>query len=170
VTEAVGDIAASLLANTTATINGVPAPLVLVTPAVLQIPYETAPVAPSAPGIFTDATNNSMPVGSGSAGQVVTLTITGDGLVSPPLADGATSSPDTPMDQLLVPQLPVTVTIGKEPATVQFIGITSGNVGITRIDFVVPNDAAPGLQAVVMTVGGAASAAANFTVVQAVVQ
>jgi hypothetical protein len=51
-------------------------------------------------------------------------------------------------------------------ATVQFIGIPSGNPGVTRIDFVGPEDAAPGLQPVAVTVGGMASPAANFTVVQ----
>jgi uncharacterized protein (TIGR03437 family) len=58
----------------------------------------------------------------------------------------------------------VTVTVGGVVATVRFIGIPSGLVGVTQINFTIPATVAPGVQPVVVTVGTAASAPANLTV------
>ena len=163
-----------------ATVNGVAAPLgsVSANQVVLQVPYETAPgnavltlssngavtsysfvVTPAAPGIYG-------PAGSGSPGEQVSIFVTGDGLVMPTLADGATPDPSTPSNQLPMPQLPVTVSLANIPAAIQFVGIPSGMVGETRVDFVVPQNAPLGAQPLVVTVGAVASPAVAFTVTQ----
>ena len=53
-----------------------------------------------------------------------------------------------------------TVTIGGLPATIDFIGIPSGLVGVTQINFTIPSGASIGTQPVVVTFGGVRSAAA----------
>jgi uncharacterized protein (TIGR03437 family) len=175
------------LAGSSATINGVPAPYYYasVGQVNLQIPYETAPgdavltitgflgttssfafkVQPSAPGIFVDAnTGAPVPSGSGSPGQEVVLYITGEGLVTPTLATGASPALGTPISQLPKPQLPVTVTVADIPAQIAFIGITPGIAGATQINYVVPPNTPLGVQPVVVSVGGVASPAASITV------
>jgi uncharacterized protein (TIGR03437 family) len=169
------------LAGFEATINGVIAPLYYVSPGQVnvQIPYETQPgqatlvagtpyqnvtykfqVAAAAPGIFT------LPSGSGKPGDTLTLLMTGEGQVRPSLATGRTPSSRTPLTQLPKPQLPVTLTVAGIPATIQFIGIVSGMVGVTQVNFTIPDAAPTGVQQVVVTVGSAASPPANITVTQ----
>jgi uncharacterized protein (TIGR03437 family) len=70
------------------------------------------------------------------------------------------------LSQLPKPQLPVTVTVGGVPATIPFIGIVSGLVGVTQINFTIPNGVPTGVQPVVVTVGTAASPPANINVTQ----
>jgi uncharacterized protein (TIGR03437 family) len=175
------------LANTTATVNGVPAPLYFVSPGQvnLQIPYETAVgnavlvvknngeqfsfsfnVSAAGPGIFTNSKNNPVPFPGGSRGQVYILYITGEGQVSPPLATGATPPATTPVSQLPAPVLPVSMTIGQASAAIVFVGIPSGLAGVTQVNFVVPPNAPLGPQSMVITVGRASSAPATFTVTQ----
>jgi uncharacterized protein (TIGR03437 family) len=60
--------------------------------------------------------------------------------------------------------LPVVVTVGGMPAKVTFAGVTSGLVGVTQINFVVPSNLAAGPQKVVVTVGGIAAPPANLTI------
>jgi uncharacterized protein (TIGR03437 family) len=60
--------------------------------------------------------------------------------------------------------LPVTMTVGGQPASISFIGIPSGLVGVTQINYVVPANAPVGVQPVVVTVGGVASPAAKLNV------
>jgi uncharacterized protein (TIGR03437 family) len=96
----------------------------------------------------------------------VTLFMTGEGRVKPSLATGGTPSSRTPLTQLPKPQLPVTVTVGGVSADIPFIGIVSGLVGITQVNFTIPNSVPIGVQPVVVTVGTAASAPANLTVTQ----
>jgi adhesin/invasin len=168
-----------------ATVNGVLAPLYFVSPtqANVQIPYGTAPgpatlvvyqggqsaasqiqIAAAAPGIFADANGNTVPYASGSAGQTLVLFITGDGEVSPALASGSAPSTSTPVGNLPRSILPVTMTIGGQPAQIVFDGIPSGLAGATQINFVVPAGLAPGPQPVVVTVGTTPSKAATFTI------
>jgi uncharacterized protein (TIGR03437 family) len=175
------------LAGVQATINGVIAPLFFVSPGKVnvQIPYETRTgtatlnvgtpyqnvtrqfrVASSAPGIYTSPDGSITPSPAGAPGQTVTLLMTGEGQVRPALATGATPSSKTQLSQLPKPQLPVTVTVGGEPAAIQFMGIKSGTVGVTQIDFTIPEDAQAGVQPVVVTVGSVPSAPANLTVTQ----
>lgn len=168
-----------------ATVNGVLAPLYYVSPtqANVQIPYATAPGAASlvvyqagqsttsqiqivaaAPGIFTDGNGNTVPDASGSAGQTLTLFITGDGEITPSLASGSAPATSTPVTSLPKSNLPVSMTIGGTPAQIVFNGIPYGLVGVTQINFVVPAGLAPGPQPVVITVGTASSKAAMFTI------
>ncbi|MCZ2148896.1 MAG: S8 family serine peptidase [Bryobacterales bacterium] len=173
------------LAGFEATVNGVAAPLYYVSPGQVnvQIPYETQPgqaklvignpyenvsttftVAPAAPGIFMFADGSVNPSRSGSRGQIVTLFVTGEGQVRPSLATGDTPSPLTPLSRLPRPALPVAVTVGGVAAGLQFVGIPPGLVGVTQINFVVPQTVPPGEQQVVVQVGNVSSPAAKFTV------
>ncbi|SPE32839.1 putative Tripeptidyl-peptidase I [Candidatus Sulfopaludibacter sp. SbA3] len=173
------------LSGVTAAVNGVPAPLYFVSPDQInvQIPYESGigtamlevnnngqifttafRVDLAGPGIFTDAANNTVPFSTGSRGQVLTLFITGDGQVSPPIATGTTPPPDTPLTELPRPDQPVTLTVGGINAFVFFVGIPSGLVGVTQLNFQVPQSAPLGAQPVVVTVGGRATPAAILTV------
>jgi len=173
------------VAGVFATVNGIAAPLYYVSPGQLnlQIPYETGAgpavlgvnnngqvtsyiftAAPSAPGIFTDSSGALVPFGSGKPGDTLTLFITGDGDVSPALATGATPFTFTPLSLLPQPRLSLSVTVGGVTAAISFAGIPPGLAGVTQVNFVIPNDAAPGVQPVVVTVGGVASVAANLIV------
>ena len=173
------------MAGVSVTVNGIAAPLYSVSPGsiTVQIPYETGAgpavlgvnnngqvssysfqVAPAAPGIFTDQNGSLIPASSGQAGRTALLYITGDGSVSPALADGATPPPGTPQARLPQPRLPVTVTVGSQPAQVVFAHIPSGFVGRTQISFMIPPDAPLGVQPVVVTVGGVPSQPANLNV------
>ncbi len=173
------------LAGFEAWVNGVMAPLYYVSPnqVNIQIPYETQPgittltvgnpyvnvnynltIVPAAPGIFMTDGFTAAPFSRAARGQTVTLFITGDGQVSPALADGATPPPGTPPTSLPSPKLPVTLTVGGQPATIVLIGIPSGLVGVTQINYTVPANAPLGVQPVVVTVGGVASPAAKLTV------
>jgi uncharacterized protein (TIGR03437 family) len=169
------------MAGVSATVNGVPAPLYYVSSSQLniQIPYETAtgtalltvgnngqvatysfPVSASAPGIYLQSGNAITPNAGGSRGQIYTLFITGAGEVSPPVATGAGPTGS----QVPVPLLAVSMTVGGVAARTNYMGIPSWSVGTLQINFTVPPSAPVGLQPVVVTVGSAASAAANFTV------
>jgi uncharacterized protein (TIGR03437 family) len=170
-------------------VNGsiVPAPLYYVSAGQvnLQIPYEapsgqvtltlgnpyqnvtyTLNIASAAPGIFLSNGFVSAPFSSASRGQPTTLFITGEGHVQPALPTGTSPASGTPLTRLPKPQLPVTVTVAGEQANMQFIGIPSGLVGVTQINYQVPADAPLGVQQVVVTVGGVSSPPAKLTVTQ----
>src|SRR5207253_2795088 len=116
------------------------------------------------PGIFTDANRGIAPASSGARGDTLTLYVTGAGLVAPAIATGAAPSSSTPVSRLPVPEQNATVTIGGVTAPITFIGNPSGVVGVMQVNFTVPSTVATGAQPVVVTVGGAASAAASLTV------
>jgi uncharacterized protein (TIGR03437 family) len=166
-------------------VNGVPAPLYYVSPGQLnvQIPYETQTgsatlevdtpylygtvnfqVAQTGPGIFVFSDGSVTPYNSGVRGGVYTLFITGAGQVTPSVATGSTPSTSA----IPKPVLPVTMTIGGVDATsgILFVGVPSWSVGVTQINFTVPEGVPIGAQQVVVTVGGVASAPAKFTVTQ----
>ncbi|MGA2879854.1 MAG: protease pro-enzyme activation domain-containing protein [Bryobacteraceae bacterium] len=174
------------LAGFEASVNGVPTPLYYVSPnqVNIQIPYETLPgtaalvvgnpyansnnyniqIVQAAPGIFTTNGFTAAPFSSAAAGQTTTLFITGDGQVSPSLATGTSPASNTPLARLPKPNLPVTVTVAGQTATIAFMGIPSGLVGVTQINYQVPPHTPAGVQPVVVTVGGVASPPANLTV------
>jgi len=169
-----------------ATVNGYTAPLLDVTPGQLnvQIPYETGAgtailgvnnnglvayfpfqVQAAAPGIFMtlDGASNLVPYASSKRGQILLAFITGEGDVAPALFTGATPT-TTDVTKLPAPGLAVTLTVGGAPATIDFIGIPDGLVGVTQINFTIPANAPLGKQPVVVTVGGVASAPVNLTI------
>jgi uncharacterized protein (TIGR03437 family) len=177
------------LAGSSATINGVPAPYYYASPNQLdiQIPYETQPglailtvsggyggqsfnysfnVQPAAPGIFTSTSTclaepcPVTPFPSGSRGGTYTIFITGQGQVTPAATTGQAPA------NLPQPVLPVSMTIGGVNAPIDFIGIPSWSVFVTQINFTVPTNAPLGEQLVFVTVGGAISPPATFTVTQ----
>jgi uncharacterized protein (TIGR03437 family) len=173
------------LAGFEASINGVPAPLYFVSPnqVNIQIPYETQPgpatlvvgnpyanktfrfqVGSAGPGIFTFADGGVNPSRSGTRGQTVTLFVTGEGAVLPSLTTGDTPSPRTPLSSLPKPRQPVVVTVGGVQADQDFIGIPSGFVGVTQINFKIPPGVPTGPQPVVVTVGTTSSNTATITV------
>jgi len=173
------------LAGASASVNGVPAPLYYVSSGQLniQIPYETGAgpavlgvnnngqvasyvftAAPSAPGIFTDASGALIPFSSGKPGDTLTLFITGDGDVLPALATGASPFTYTPLALLPQPRLPLSVSVGGVTAAIAFAGIPPGLAGVTQVNFVIPLNVSPGPQPVVVTVGGVASNTGNLTV------
>jgi uncharacterized protein (TIGR03437 family) len=180
------------MAGFQAYIGNYPVPLYYVGPnqVNLQIPYETAPgpneltlynpwvpngltsaftVSATAPGIFTFANGTVNPSSTGSPGQVATLFITGEGQVTPSLADGTTPSVGTPVANLPKPRAAVSMTVGSiavstTAASNWFVGIPSGLVGVTQINFTIPSNVTPGLQPVVVTVGGVASPPAYITI------
>jgi uncharacterized protein (TIGR03437 family) len=165
----------------------IPTPLYYVSPGQvnLQIPYETSSgqvtlvagnpyqnvpytldIVAAAPGIFMSNGFISAPFSSASRGQATTLFITGEGQVAPPLDTGTSPAPGTPLSMLPKPVLPVTVTVAGEQANLKFVGIPSGLVGVTQINYVVPADAPLGVQQVIVTVGGVASPLAKLTITQ----
>jgi len=173
------------LAGVSATVNGASARLYFVSPGQLniQVPYETSAglavlavnnngniatfpfqVQPAAPGIFTSAGAALVPYSASKAAQILLLFMTGEGDTNTPVNDGETPASGTSVSRLPKPRLPVVVTVGGVNATVQFVGIPSGLVGVTQINFAVPDSVAPGTQPVVVTVGGVASEPAFITV------
>jgi uncharacterized protein (TIGR03437 family) len=175
------------LAGFEAWVNGVMAPLYYVSPGQvnIQIPYETKPgnatltvgnpyvnvnhtlqIVQAAPGIFMTNGFTAAPFSSAGRGQATTLFITGEGQVSPALATGTSPAAGTPLARLPKPNLPVTVTVAGTTATIDFIGILTGLVGVTQINYEVPANAPLGVQQVLVTVGSVASQPANLTVTQ----
>ncbi len=176
------------LAGVSVTINGQSAPLLYVSPSQLniQLPYEVTPNAtatvvvnnngntgtssltPSAagPGIFVDSQFEPVPGTSGTRGQIVTLFVTGAGVVTPLIATGTAPAAGTPVANLPQPQGKLTVTVGGLPATVQFAGIPAGLVGVVQVNYEIPTSVPLGVNPVVVQVAGVSSAPANITVTQ----
>lgn len=174
----------SSLAGVSASVNGVAAPLYAVSSGQIniQIPYETGagtavlgvnnngqvasftfPVSVAGPGIFSNL-GSLVPFSTGKRGDTLLAFITGEGLVSPVLADGASPFFATPLSLLPQPLLPVAVTVGGVPARIAFAGVASGLAGASQINFVIPDNAPLGVQSVVVTVGGIASPPASVTI------
>lgn len=175
------------LAGVSATVNGWPAPLFYVSPTQInfQVPFEVGAgpavlginnngqvggfsftIAPASPGIVT-VNGATAPSATAKQGGYATVYVTGTGDTNVQVPSGQAVAKNTPVSFLPMPLLPVTVTVGGVSAFVQFAGATPGVVGLTQINFAVPNSVAAGVQPVVVTVGGVASAPANITVTAA---
>jgi uncharacterized protein (TIGR03437 family) len=88
--------------------------------------------------------------------------MTGEGVDSPSAVTGSTPAPNvTPK-----PVQAVSITVGGIAVATPYayIGTPSWAIGITQVNFTIPSSVAAGLQKVVATVGGVASAAASVTV------
>ncbi len=180
---AAGSPVAFANSGVTATVNGVPAPVVYASPNQLnvQVPYAAGAgpavlgidnrgqiagflfqVAPAAPAIFADASGAIVPIAAAKAGGLATMYVTGIGEVTPALKTAY--APSTPVAGQARPVLPVSVTVGGVEAFVQTAALAPNQIGTAEVSFLVPPGAAPGAQPVVITVGGARSAPATLTI------
>jgi uncharacterized protein (TIGR03437 family) len=180
------------VAGVTVLINNVAAPVQYVSPTQinLQLPIQTpvgpatatvefsgassAPfsfdIATASPGIFSYGTNRAIatnPDGSVNGpsnpvapGASLTVYITGVGPVNQPIATNA-APPTRPVASST---LDSSATIGNSPATVAFIGLTPGFIGLGQANLQVPRPLPGGDYPIVITLGGVASAAATITV------
>jgi uncharacterized protein (TIGR03437 family) len=185
-TQAAGKIPLPLtLAGASAVVNGISAPLLYVSPGQvnLQIPYEAGSgpavlginnngkvasyamdIATAAPGLWSGFLNTGFAVvDSAKAGDALVTYMTGDGDLSIYVPTGNVPASGTAASRLPATRLPVTLTIGGVPATVAFSGNVSF-VGVSQLNFTVPDNVPPGLQPVVVTVGGVASKPVNLTI------
>ncbi len=126
----------------------------------------SAPLAASAPALFTaDSSGLGQAVAANQdgssngalrpapAGNPITLYATGEGQTSPAGVDGKPVTAPQPR-----PVLPVSVTIGGLPATLQSAVEVAGSVGVMQVTVVVPGGVQPGSAVpVVLQVGSASS-------------
>jgi uncharacterized protein (TIGR03437 family) len=126
----------------------------------------TLTVAPSFPGLFSaDSTGAGQALASNAdsspnsrdnpanTGDIITVFGTGEGQTDPAGVDGQIGSDMPPQ-----PVLPVSVTIGGQPAEATAYGGTSGQpAGYFQIGVQIPDGLSAGDQPVVLTVGSASS-------------
>jgi uncharacterized protein (TIGR03118 family) len=175
------------LAGTSVTVNGTAAPIIYAsaTQTAILVPYAitgssadivltfqnqttdfAAPVAPTAPGIFTldssgsgaavafnaDGSLNSATNAAG-AGSVVAIYATGAGMTEPPGQDGLVEG-----DILRTPVAQTSMTIGGKTAQVIYSGSAPGELSaVLQVEVVVPTGAGTGAVPLVMTIGQASS-------------
>jgi uncharacterized protein (TIGR03437 family) len=160
--------------------NGIPAPLYFARADQLnvQVPYEldgasqanlvvtvngtasspmTIPVASAAPGLAAAAFQADFspisPSNPATAGSIIVLWATGQGVTSPPSRTGA-----YPTNGFPVPSLSVVLQLGGLPAQILFDGQAPGATGVMQINARVPSGIAPGDQVpVVLSIGDYAS-------------
>jgi uncharacterized protein (TIGR03437 family) len=138
----------------------------------LSVP-QTLVVADAVPGIFTadssgsgqgsiyDGANLAQPGSAAAIGDTVVIYATGLGAVTGNVLEN-TPAPSSPL-AYTVNQ--VTVSIGGQPATVIFAGLTPGYAGVYQVNAVVPGGIATGdAIPVVMTVAGQTSATVTMAV------
>ncbi len=183
------------LAGTRVEINGRPVPLFLVSPGQIngQVPIDTEVgeatltissnsvqsanvrigVAPAIPGIFTFPNsslaivqNENFSVNSASnparVGRFVVVYLTGLGRTDILVPDGVLA-PGNPLSRA---SLASSASIGGVPARVDYLGLTPGLIGVGQANVLVPTTLRPGLQQLVLSIGGAISAAATLHVSQ----
>jgi len=121
-------------------------------PAIFQYAPNRA-VAQNANGTLNSSTN---PAGANS---VITVYLTGQGAVNNPVADGAA----TPSSPLASATATVTATVGVQAASVQFLGLAPGFVGLAQANIMLPNLPA-GDYPLVIVVGGAMSTSAVISI------
>lgn len=175
----------SELVGTSVSFNGSPAPMLYTwatqvsavvpyvisgTTAQVTVTYQgqttaafSVPIAPSAPGLFTlDSTgqgqaaavnqdNSLNTVGTpAKVGDVISLFATGEGATTPAGVDGKPATVPLPR-----PNLQVSVTIGGQPAQLQYVGGAPGIIaGLMQINAVIPSGTATNLTVpVVLQVG-----------------
>ena len=182
---AVGSPLPYSLGGVSATVNGMPAPLLYVAPGQvnLQIPYSAGmgpsvvgiesngqagglqfQLAPVSPTLLVDADGNA--AGTVPQGGSIALYVNAVGEVSYALKTGYTPPP-TLLSGLPSPVAPISVTIAGVPCFVVFNGITPGLIGVTQVNATVPASVPVGRQPVVVTAGGVPSPAGFVTVTAA---
>jgi uncharacterized protein (TIGR03437 family) len=180
-------ILATQLGDTQVLFDNTPAALFYVQDSQInvQVPFETAgrtavkvqvvvkgsiigsanvPIAPAAPGIFTwnggtglavamnpDSTLNGSATPA-AATSAITVFGTGGGSTNPSGVDG-----QIPATQPVTLVLPVSATIGGQPASVTWAGEAPGNAGMTQFNIVIPSNTPSGPQPLLVTIAGNSS-------------
>jgi len=125
---------------------------------------ESAPVtinlSPAGPGIFTYSDGRAVAVNQdgklnlaaeGAArGSVVTVYLTGQGELQPPVPTGQAA----PLTALSRAVLDANATVGAVPARIEFLGAAPGWVGLAQANITVPDNAPTGDQPLVITLAG----------------
>jgi uncharacterized protein (TIGR03437 family) len=114
---------------------------------------ETITVATARPGIFTttqdgkgqgvimDVANRLVDSANpAKAGDIVVIYCTGLGATNPAVRSGE-AAPASPLAKVVTP---VSVTIGGQPAAVQYAGLTPGYVGLYQVNVQIPSGVPPG--------------------------
>ncbi len=96
-----------------------------------------------------------------SEGSIVTVYLTGQGLVAPPVFTGE-PAPSGTFSRAIYP---VTATVGHRPATVTFAGLSPDSAGLFQINLIVPATGA-GSQPLIVTVNGVSSNTGSVSVSQ----
>jgi uncharacterized protein (TIGR03437 family) len=178
-------------AGVAVTMNGVSVPLLFISEGQIngQVPFEIQPgdvtvraslngarsqeavarITAAAPAIFQFGSNRAVAQNPdftvntaenpAAPGAAIVVYLTGQGLLDNPLATGA-PAPASPLSR---PLLPVSATIGGREATVLFLGMSPGFIGLAQANLIVP-DLPPGDYPVVITIGGSVSSAAQITI------
>jgi len=174
------------LSGVSVLVNGRPAPLVFLNPTQVnfQVPLETPAghakvivetngvpsasfdfqVQAVAPGLFV-ALNNADGTPNGSAhpaapGDFLVVYLTGQGPVDQPATDGVPAPNPPPLSNATKP---FSATIGGANATVTFLGLSPGFVGLAQADVQVPK-LPPGSYPLIITVGSVPSNALMVTI------
>jgi uncharacterized protein (TIGR03437 family) len=125
----------------------------------------------TSPGIFaTNGTGQAAvlnqdgsvngPANPEAAGNIVTIFMTGEGQTSPLGVTGSVTCRDgcNTLQQIPVPQQPVTAVVGNQPATVTFYGEAPGLVaGVLQVNLIIPPNTPPGAIPLAISVGGTQS-------------
>jgi uncharacterized protein (TIGR03437 family) len=126
-------------------------------------------VAASAPGLFSQNASgggqgailnqdNTLNWGGNLAapGSIVQMFLTGEGQTNPPGVTGAITSATLPPPQVTpAPALPIQVSIGGQPAVYTYAGEAPGMVaGVMQLNVRIPANLQPGLDFVVVSIGG----------------
>ncbi len=131
----------------------------------------TVSVSPAAPGLFISnpsgqaaAINQTGSINSASSpakvGSIISLFATGGGQTSPASVDGSLAA--VPLPQ---PILPVTATVGGQPATVQYAGGAPGLVaGVMQINVQIPSGVTPGSAVPVVVQVGTVTSQSGVTI------
>ncbi|MDR3703720.1 MAG: hypothetical protein P4L56_28990 [Candidatus Sulfopaludibacter sp.] len=131
----------------------------------------TVQTTTTVPGIFTqnaagsgpadvlnsDGVTLNGPTAPAAKGSTVSVYMTGEGALTPKVADGAVtcSAGCSSLAQIPIPLLKVAVLVDNQPAAVTFYGEAPGLVsGIMQINFTIPAAAHSGAVSLVVSVGG----------------
>jgi uncharacterized protein (TIGR03437 family) len=179
------------LASAAVTVNGIPAPLLYVSPTQInfQVPPQTSAgtatvavsvngspagamgvnVQPAAPGIFLLDQQRAAALNQDNSTNSVTQPAVADSAVSLFVTGlGAVDPPvasgaAAPLDSLSTATASVTATVGGQPATVIFAGLAPGFAGLYQVNIIVPQ-LAPGNYPVQLAAGSVTSNQATITV------
>jgi uncharacterized protein (TIGR03437 family) len=156
------------LAGVSATVNDQAAPVLFVSPNVvnIQVPYEVGggpavlginnngaiagfqfQIAPSSPAILSDSSGNLASAATVKQGGNTTLYVVGVGEVSF-IKSGFSPAATASVSSLPRPVLPLSVTVGGVPAFVDFAGIAPGLIGLAQVNIVLPASVPKGTQQV----------------------